>query len=409
MALNVSAGLAPTGGGSWETHDAQYGKGGWRAVADIAARDAIATLRRSAGMAVYVIATGATYLLGAGLGNGDWALASSGAITAGNGLTGTTALSVLADGSSIEVSASGIRRAALSGAVSAPAGSNVTTFASGDFGSLALTTTGASFTFGATAVAPSIYQADDATAAAVGDTLAIHAQNVTGAGATGGALTLTAGTSLGASGTRIGGAATLASGICATFAGQVFLKLGVTEILAASAVGDSPNGETRLATAGGSMRLSIGATQRMLLTASNCFFTVGTIGWVDSQATPIITQQAKAGAAVTGETMLMQAQGTNGATATGGLLSLAGGDDTGGGNGGGVAIRPGSGGTANGAGNLNTAAGVSRFKWDSTGLAFFAGATAAKQTVTGSRGGNAALQSLLTALATYGLITDSSS
>lgn len=41
-------------------------------------------------------------------------------------------------------------------------------------------------------------------------------------------------------------------------------------------------------------------------------------------------------------------------------------------------------------------------------LAFFAGIPVAKQTVVGSRGGNAALASLLTALDTYGLITDNS-
>lgn len=39
-------------------------------------------------------------------------------------------------------------------------------------------------------------------------------------------------------------------------------------------------------------------------------------------------------------------------------------------------------------------------------IAFFQGAGALKQTVTGSRGGNAALASLLTALAAYGIITD---
>jgi hypothetical protein len=43
------------------------------------------------------------------------------------------------------------------------------------------------------------------------------------------------------------------------------------------------------------------------------------------------------------------------------------------------------------------------------GLAFFNGTATTKQTVTGSRGGNAALASLLTALAAYGLITNSSS
>src|SRR5690349_1263328 len=119
MSLNVSAGLVPTGGGPWETHDAQYGKGGFRAVLDNTARDAIPALRRSEGMQVYVIATGNTYRMGAGLTNGDWILQSAGAITAGNGLTGTTTFAVLANGSSIEVSASGVRRAALTGVINA--------------------------------------------------------------------------------------------------------------------------------------------------------------------------------------------------------------------------------------------------------------------------------------------------
>lgn len=41
-------------------------------------------------------------------------------------------------------------------------------------------------------------------------------------------------------------------------------------------------------------------------------------------------------------------------------------------------------------------------------IGFYGAAPAAKQTVSGSRGGNAALASLLTALATYGLVTDGS-
>jgi len=44
-----------------------------------------------------------------------------------------------------------------------------------------------------------------------------------------------------------------------------------------------------------------------------------------------------------------------------------------------------------------------------TGIGFYGTAAQTKQTVTGSRAGNAALTSLLTALATYGLITNSSS
>lgn len=46
---------------------------------------------------------------------------------------------------------------------------------------------------------------------------------------------------------------------------------------------------------------------------------------------------------------------------------------------------------------------------DGANAGFYGTAPATKQTVTGSRGGNAALASLLTALATIGLITDSSS
>lgn len=108
MALNISAGLAPTGGGGWETHDAQYGKGGFRSVADVAARDAITSLRRSAGMIVHTQATGAFYILGPGLTNADWVQVQLG-VTAGNGLTGTSILSVLANGGTINVSASGIK------------------------------------------------------------------------------------------------------------------------------------------------------------------------------------------------------------------------------------------------------------------------------------------------------------
>jgi len=54
-------------------------------------------------------------------------------------------------------------------------------------------------------------------------------------------------------------------------------------------------------------------------------------------------------------------------------------------------------------------AGTAQVQVNDTGLGFFSGTPIAKPTVTGSRGGNAALQSLLTQLANLGLITDSSS
>jgi hypothetical protein len=49
------------------------------------------------------------------------------------------------------------------------------------------------------------------------------------------------------------------------------------------------------------------------------------------------------------------------------------------------------------------------FRHTGNALGFYNSATTAKQTVTGSRGGNAALADLLTKLATLGLITDSTS
>lgn len=53
--------------------------------------------------------------------------------------------------------------------------------------------------------------------------------------------------------------------------------------------------------------------------------------------------------------------------------------------------------------------GTKRIEWDGTGIGFFATAPVAKPTITGSRGGNAALADLLTKLASFGLLTDSSS
>jgi hypothetical protein len=59
--------------------------------------------------------------------------------------------------------------------------------------------------------------------------------------------------------------------------------------------------------------------------------------------------------------------------------------------------------------DLRTQTGGVRISCNATGIGFFATAPVAKQTVSGSRGANAALTSLLTALAAMGLITNSSS
>lgn len=56
---------------------------------------------------------------------------------------------------------------------------------------------------------------------------------------------------------------------------------------------------------------------------------------------------------------------------------------------------------------LYDAAIAAKFSWSSTGIGFYTTAPVAKQTVTGSKGANAALTSLMSALSTLGLVTDS--
>ena len=52
---------------SHASHEARYGKGGYRSVADTAERDAIPALRREAGMLVWVIDTQKAWRLNANL------------------------------------------------------------------------------------------------------------------------------------------------------------------------------------------------------------------------------------------------------------------------------------------------------------------------------------------------------
>jgi hypothetical protein len=52
---------------SHASHEARYGKGGYRSVSDIAERDAIPQLRREAGMLVWVIDTQKAWRLNANL------------------------------------------------------------------------------------------------------------------------------------------------------------------------------------------------------------------------------------------------------------------------------------------------------------------------------------------------------
>ncbi len=63
LGTNISSPIVPfTTDDEFPTHDAKYGKGGFRAVATIAERDAITDYRKDPGMFVYVIATEKLYV-----------------------------------------------------------------------------------------------------------------------------------------------------------------------------------------------------------------------------------------------------------------------------------------------------------------------------------------------------------
>jgi len=72
MSIGVTDELAPLG--AFPVIDDGYVKGSYRAVADVTARNAIATNSRKSGMLVRTIATSEMWVLGAGLTNGDWTL-----------------------------------------------------------------------------------------------------------------------------------------------------------------------------------------------------------------------------------------------------------------------------------------------------------------------------------------------
>jgi hypothetical protein len=57
---------------NYATHDAQFGRDGWRSVADITERDAIYSSRRVEGMAVWVQSISAGYQLIGGTSNSNW-------------------------------------------------------------------------------------------------------------------------------------------------------------------------------------------------------------------------------------------------------------------------------------------------------------------------------------------------
>ncbi len=71
--IRVTAPIAPSDSTDvYASHLSEYGKGSWHEVADLTARDAITTDRRTQGMAVWVLSEQKLYVLETGVTNLDW-------------------------------------------------------------------------------------------------------------------------------------------------------------------------------------------------------------------------------------------------------------------------------------------------------------------------------------------------
>lgn len=243
----------------------------------------------------------------------------------------------------VEINGTTVQRSALTGAISAAAGSNTTAFTSGDFAALNITTTG---------------YVGLATAGNLPTNGNLRFPN--------------------------GG---FASAKTSTAANAVIFQLtgGDTLVFGDSTIPTIVNGSANEARVNNNAIYQLSAGQMRL--------TVSALTWGVSVTTPGHFQESVTSAAATGATRTDHAQDATGTGATVG---------------GAFVVRPGSGATG-GAYVIQTGGGADRIRINDTGMGFFAATPAAKPTVTGSRGGNAALASLLTALATLGLLTDSSS
>ncbi len=244
-----------------------------------------------------------------------------------------------------------------------------------NFGSQNVTTTGTLASGAATitgditlaGAARTIGYASTSTASATGLQLTVSAQTATGLTSTGGKLALASG-----GGTSNDGDVEITRGA----ATSVFLATTANTVVRSAS----------------NVLVSINGVTRIQVTSSVIAVVVSDFRFDTATTNPVFRQNPTSTASTTGQRLTVAAQDATGATSTGGDLDL----------------RPGAGTTAGGTGNLKTGGGTARFSWNDTGIGF--GVTPiAKPTVTGSRGGNAALASALTALANLGLLTDSSS
>lgn len=170
---------------------------------------------------------------------------------------------------------------------------------------------------------------------------------------TGGTATVRAGDATGASGTRLGGSLTLRSGTGGTRAGNIFLQVGSTAVFQSYASGDpGVNGETRINTAGSTMRLGASTGYQLLIATTGLTIVATTLQFENGQ-TPVVKQQDET-SGTTGKLFTYSGQDvtTSNATTVGGArIDKAGdasGTGTGGRTGGAYTIRSGIGSTGSG-------------------------------------------------------------
>jgi hypothetical protein len=148
---------------------------------------------------------------------------------------------------------------------------------------------------------PDVYQADSSTAAATGYALSIHAQDMTGTGAT------------------VGGKLALRAGNGATH-GVVALQDadGVDRIYVDANNNGYVNGATYSV-------MNVGGFNKFYVDSSSASFAVSTIGIIYDKPSPILCHNDDSTSGVTGQTFTMHAQDCPVGTSTGGDLALRGG------------------------------------------------------------------------------------
>lgn len=174
-------------------------------------------------------------------------------------------------------------------------------------------------------------------------------------------------------------------------------------------IGD-PNATTT-AVQGTTFEVDISSNVRLLVTSTLITLSVPNLTFSNSGlgGANVVISHANESSVGTTASMTVRAQSNSFAGAPGGDLFLQAGSSLGAsGSGGSVGMQPGTGVTANGEAWIKEAGGTKQVRVNTTGIGFFNTTPIAKPTVTGSRGANAALASLLTNLASYGLLTDSS-